>query len=63
MSTLVETLVETIAKDLLEVQNLEDPKTLRKESSILLKRIESAQKLVSNNEALKKKLEDIKKRL
>ena len=45
MGNLQDTLIETIEKDYLEIKKIDIPKEKRKESNILLKRIETAKSL------------------
>ncbi len=59
MATLQEALIETISKDLTIIGSLDDGKSTRKECSLLLSRIESAKKLVQDDEILLKKLAEL----
>jgi len=65
MSTLQETLIETITKDLSDIEQI-DPaheKAKRKELNLLLKRIEVAMKLVGSDEILLKSLDSLEKKV
>lgn len=57
MANLLNTLIETIQKDIETLNNVEKDKHFRKESSLILSRIESAKKLVSSDNSLSTKLE------
>jgi hypothetical protein len=59
MASLQDTLIETISKDLKDLGSLEVDKTLRKECSLLLSRIESAKKIVTSNLDLMTKLSEL----
>jgi hypothetical protein len=59
MATLQERLIETMAKDYENIKEFDDGKTLRKERSLLLKRIESAKKLFFTDKNLAGQLIEI----
>lgn len=52
MSSFKERIVETIASDLEKIKALDNPKMIRKECSMLLKRIEDAKKLLCDDKTL-----------
>ena len=60
MTSLVNTLIETIQKDINLLKNVEKDKHFRKETSLIISRIESAKKLVANDESLTIKLDEFK---
>jgi hypothetical protein len=49
MASLKDTLIESMIKDLENIKDFEDGKSLRKECSLLLKRVESAKKLFADD--------------
>ncbi len=59
MASLQERLVETMAKDYENIKEYDEGKVLRKERSLLLKRIESAKKLFFEDQQLAIKLTEI----
>ena len=59
MASLQETVMESMIKDLENIGSLEDRKLVRKECSLLLKRIESAKKLFLDNKDLISQLLEI----
>lgn len=59
MTSLKDKLLETIIKDFESLKENKHHKTLRKECSLLLKRIESARKLFSQDKALHLKINGI----
>ncbi len=59
MANLQERLIESMLKDLENIQDFDHGKILRKECSLLQKRIDSARKLFSGDETILKKLQDI----
>jgi hypothetical protein len=59
MTSLQDRLIESMIKDLENIKNFDEGKTLRKECSLLLKRIESAKKLFIDDKILTSKLLDI----
>jgi len=61
MATLLETLIETITKDLANIKLFEDNKQIRKETSLLLSRIESARKIAVSDENLLTTLSSLEK--
>ncbi|OIQ20963.1 MAG: hypothetical protein BM556_03195 [Bacteriovorax sp. MedPE-SWde] len=67
MSTMLETMINTIETDInnLEEFKKENPtsKEVRKETSLLLNRIESAKKLISENDDLKAKLNNLEQKV
>ena len=63
MGTMLENLIETINKDFLSLENLTDPKQLRKEASMLIQRIDSAQKLLERDPEKVELLEILKQKL
>ena len=56
MGNLQDTLLETIEKDYLIIKDIDNPKDKRKESNLLLKRIETAKNLFLNKEEYLKRL-------
>ena len=52
MSSLKERIFETIASDLEKIKSLDSPKMIRKECNMLLKRIEDAKKLFTDEPKL-----------
>jgi hypothetical protein len=56
MGNLQDTLIETIEKDYLDIKEMDIPKDKRKESNILLKRIETAKNLFTNKDEYLKRL-------
>ena len=63
MSNFQERLIESMIKDFEEVKSLEDSKAIRKECALLIKRVESARKLLSSDDALTSQLEDIESKV
>jgi hypothetical protein len=63
MGTMLENLIETINKDFLSLENLTDPKQKRKESSLLIQRIDSAQKLLMGDQDKISLLDQLKEKL
>jgi hypothetical protein len=63
MSTLQENLIETIEKDHTEILELNDNKQIRKQSSMLLVRIKSAKKILSDNVELLNRLDLIEMKI
>ena len=59
MASLQDRLIESMLKDLKNIEDFDEGKTLRKECSLLLKRIESAKKLFTDDKALTTKLLEI----
>ena len=59
MANLKETIVESMIKDLANIKDFEEGKNLRKECSLLLKRIESAKKLFVDDYEMISKLNEI----
>ena len=59
MSSLQEVLVESMLKDFENIKQFEIGKSLRKEYSLLSKRIESAKKLLANDNNLLLKVEQL----
>lgn len=59
MANLQERLIESMIKDLKNIEDFEDGRALRKECSLLLKRVESAKKLFSENAELNSRLLEI----
>lgn len=60
MSNLQERLIESMLKDLQNIEEFDQGKILRKECSLLLKRVESAKKLFADDPTLLTKLDEIK---
>ena len=52
MGSFQDKLIETMIKDFKDIQDFEKGKILRKECSLLLKRIQSTRKLISSNTKL-----------
>ena len=63
MASLIETLIETIAKDLENLENMQDEKARRKEASLIRARIESALRLAKDESEILKKLNDLKDKI
>jgi hypothetical protein len=63
MSSFKEKLIATLKKDLLEVKELENPKLIRKEISLISKRIVSAKKLLSDDVQALNELTSLEKEL
>jgi hypothetical protein len=59
MSNLQERLIESMIKDLENIKRFDEGKILRKECSLLIKRVESAKKLFSAEDELLSKLQKI----
>lgn len=59
MASLKEIVIESMIKDLENIRNFESGKNLRKECSLLLKRIESAKKIFSDDKQNTSKLLEI----
>lgn len=59
MSNLQERLIESMLKDIQNIEEFDQGKILRKECSLLLKRVESAKKLFADDPALVIKLDEI----
>lgn len=59
MATFQEKLIETIEKDLTQVQELENDKIKRKELSLIQKRIESTQKLIGDDSSVQAQLDKL----
>lgn len=61
MSSLQERIIESIESDLKNIKEFEEGKTLRKECSLLTKRVESAKKLCSEDSELTIRLVQIER--
>ena len=59
MASLKDTIIESMIKDLENIKDFENGKALRKECSLLLKRIESAKKLFEDDQEATSKLNEI----
>ena len=62
MSSLLNTLIETIVKDLADIELIEENKFKRKECNLLLKRIDVAKNLVGDDAKLVLDLENLEKK-
>ena len=60
---MLENLIETISKDILALKDLANPKELRKETSLLKARIESALKLSQDDQIKTDELNKLKAKL
>jgi len=63
MSSLKEKIISTIEKDFDLLAGLQEIKMKRKESSLLLKRIESSRKLLADDTELIEKLNELETRI
>jgi hypothetical protein len=59
MTTMQDRLIESMIKDFNSINEFEDGKSLRKDCSLLIKRIESAKQLLSDNAILVSQLKDL----
>ena len=63
MANMLDTLIQTISKDITGLTELSDDKLYRKERSLLIKRIDSALKLVKEDSVRIELLEKLKNEL
>lgn len=63
MASMLDTLIETILKDYENLQEIQNPKTKRKEFSLLRARTESAIKLASDSPTILKQLNSVLEKL